>query len=77
MSDPGGPYDYETSRLPHFIDSRLTDGGKVVSLTRRPRFTPRKIRGSSSPKSFILLVFRGLVNRWDKYLNLQGDYVEK
>jgi hypothetical protein len=32
-----------TSRLPHFLDSRLTDGGKVVSLTRQPRFTPRKI----------------------------------
>jgi hypothetical protein len=27
------------SRLPHFPDSRLTDGGKVVSLTRRPPFT--------------------------------------
>jgi hypothetical protein len=31
---------YETSRLPHFLDIRLTDGGKVVSLTRRPPFTP-------------------------------------
>jgi hypothetical protein len=30
----------ETSRLPHFLDSRFTDGGKVVSLTRRPPFTP-------------------------------------
>jgi hypothetical protein len=26
----------ETSRLPHFLDNRLTDGGEVVSLTRRP-----------------------------------------
>jgi hypothetical protein len=30
----------ETSRLPHFLDNRLIDGGKVVSLTRRPLFTP-------------------------------------
>jgi hypothetical protein len=28
----------ETSRLPHF----LTDGGKIVSLTRRPPFTPQE-----------------------------------
>jgi hypothetical protein len=26
----------EMLRLPHFIDSRLTDGGEVVSLTCRP-----------------------------------------
>jgi hypothetical protein len=37
-----GPYICETSRLPHFfsLDSRLTDGGEVVSLTRRSLFTP-------------------------------------
>jgi hypothetical protein len=34
-----------TSRLPHFLDNRLTDGGEVVSLTRRLPFTPRKITG--------------------------------
>jgi hypothetical protein len=28
---------------PTFSDIRLTDGGKVVSLTPRPPFTPRKI----------------------------------
>jgi hypothetical protein len=26
----------ETSRLPHILHNRLTDGGEVVSLTRRP-----------------------------------------
>jgi hypothetical protein len=32
----GGPYGSETSRLPHFLESRLTDGGEIVSPTRRP-----------------------------------------
>jgi hypothetical protein len=36
----GGAEGYETSRLPHFLDNRFTDGGEVVSLTRRPLFTP-------------------------------------
>jgi hypothetical protein len=31
-----GPYGCETSRFQHFLDSRLTDGDEVVSLTRRP-----------------------------------------
>jgi hypothetical protein len=26
------------SRLPHFLEHRLTDGGEVVRLTRRQRF---------------------------------------
>jgi hypothetical protein len=34
------------SRLPHFLDNQLTDGGEVVSLTRWPLFTPRKIPGT-------------------------------
>jgi hypothetical protein len=38
-----GPQGCETSRTPQFLDNRLTDGGDVVSLKRRPRFTPRKI----------------------------------
>jgi hypothetical protein len=35
-----GTQSSETSRLSRFLDNRLTDGGKVVSLTRRPLFTP-------------------------------------
>jgi hypothetical protein len=38
----GGPYVCETSRLPHYLDNRLTDGGKAVSLTRRPSFNPQE-----------------------------------
>jgi hypothetical protein len=36
----------EKLRLPHFLDSRLTDGDKVVSPRRLPRFTPRNIPGN-------------------------------
>jgi hypothetical protein len=38
----GGPYDCETSRLPHFLDNRLTDGGEVVRFTCKPAalYTP-------------------------------------
>jgi hypothetical protein len=28
-------------RLPHYLDKRLIDGGKVVSPTRQPHFTPK------------------------------------
>jgi hypothetical protein len=42
----GGPQGCETSRLPHFLDKQLTVGGAVVSLTRRPPFTPRNIPGT-------------------------------
>jgi hypothetical protein len=31
---------------PTFSDIRLIDGGKVVSPTRQPLFTPRKIPGT-------------------------------
>jgi hypothetical protein len=36
LKDHGGSYGCETSKLPHFLNSRLTDGGEVVSLTRCP-----------------------------------------
>jgi hypothetical protein len=41
-----GPCGCEMSRLPHFLDNRLTDGGESVSLRRRPSFTPKKIPGT-------------------------------
>jgi hypothetical protein len=29
-------------KIPHCLDNRLTDGGKVVSPTHQPHFTPQK-----------------------------------
>jgi hypothetical protein len=42
----GGTYGCQTSRLPHFLDSHLTGGSEVISLTRRLPFIPRKISGT-------------------------------
>jgi hypothetical protein len=36
----GCPQSCETSRIPHFLDSRFIHGGEVVSLTRWPPFPP-------------------------------------
>jgi hypothetical protein len=36
----------ETLRFPHFLHNRLTNVGKIVTLTRRQPFTPRKIPGT-------------------------------
>jgi hypothetical protein len=40
----------ERSRLPHLLDSQLTDGSKVVNLTHQAPFTPQE----SSWYSFLL-----------------------
>jgi hypothetical protein len=47
------------STLPHFLEIRLTDGGEVVSLTRRAPFTPEKdswysflLEAESTPEPF-------------------------
>jgi hypothetical protein len=38
----GGLQSYEMLRIPHCLDHRLTDGGKVVVPTHRPHFTPQQ-----------------------------------
>jgi hypothetical protein len=40
VTDRGGPQGCETPRFPHFLGTRLTDGGEVVSFTSRPPFNP-------------------------------------
>jgi hypothetical protein len=39
-------------RIPHCLDNRLADGGKVVSPTHRPRSTPQKYFFSVSSTHF-------------------------
>jgi hypothetical protein len=39
-------------RIPHCLDNRLTDGGKIVSLKRRQRSTPQKHYFSASATHF-------------------------
>jgi hypothetical protein len=43
----GGPFGCEMLRVSHYLESRLTDGGKVVSNMRRPPFTPQEDSGYS------------------------------
>jgi hypothetical protein len=49
----GGPYSYETSRLPHFPENLFTDGCVFFRLTRRP---PAPYPHEDSWYSFLLEV---------------------
>jgi hypothetical protein len=40
---PWRPIGLRDVEAPTLLDSRLTDGGKVVSLTRRPPFAPQEV----------------------------------
>jgi hypothetical protein len=45
---PWKPLGLREVEAPTFSDIRLINGGKVVSPTRRPLFTPREITGTHS-----------------------------
>jgi hypothetical protein len=47
VKDLGSPQGCESSRHPHVLDNRLTDGGEAVSLTRRPPKTPQEVSSYS------------------------------
>jgi hypothetical protein len=61
VTDRRGPQGCETSRLPHFVDSRVTEYGEVFSLTRRPPFAPEGflvlifVRGRVGPRAIVRL----------------------
>jgi hypothetical protein len=67
-------------RIPHCLDNRLTDGGEVVSLTRRSRSTPQKYYISASgthlcyrlSKSQDLVRLKGL-GKLKKFIHLIGS----
>jgi hypothetical protein len=59
LSGRGGPEGCERSRLPHFLNNRLTDGGEVVSPRLRPPFTAQEVlisvRGWVDSRAIMLL----------------------
>jgi hypothetical protein len=53
VTGPGGPQSCEKSRLRHFLDNRLADGGEVVSLVRFVILI--SVRGSVDPRAIVRL----------------------
>jgi hypothetical protein len=61
----GRPQGCETFRLQHFLDNRLTDGGEIVSLTRRPPLPSQEdswylflLRGWTDTKAIVRLLLK-------------------
>jgi hypothetical protein len=52
----GGTQCFETSRLPYFLDNRLTDGIEALSLMRQPPFTPHKDSWYSLPILYLSIL---------------------
>jgi hypothetical protein len=59
----GGPYGCERSRLPHYLDKRLTDSGKVVSPMRHKEKIERerKKRNLSTESITLVVVHHPLI----------------
>jgi hypothetical protein len=62
-------------RIPHLLDNRLTDGGKVVSLTHQPPSTSQKllfVRGLSKPLGLVRLEGIGISIKFNYLSGLES-----
>jgi hypothetical protein len=62
VTSRGDQQGYVTSRLPHLLHTRFTDGGEVVGLTHRPHLYPHEdswysflLRGWADPRDILRL----------------------
>jgi hypothetical protein len=65
------------SRLPHFVNNRLTDGGEVISITSWPPFTDREIPSTHfflRQSRFRRHILAGRIRLIEKSNNLIGNY---
>jgi hypothetical protein len=74
VTDRGGLYGCEMSRILQFLDNRLRGGCKIVTLKHGPRSTAQKdllahisLRGCANPRAIVLLEELG---RLKKFIHL-------
>jgi hypothetical protein len=61
-------------RIPHCLDNRLKDGGKVVSLTHQPHFTSQKpYYFNVSGTHFIIRIIKSRRMRWAGNVARMGE----
>jgi hypothetical protein len=53
LTGRSGQQGCDTSRLPHLLENRVTDGGEVISIMRQPPFTPGRFLGLISVRGWV------------------------
>jgi hypothetical protein len=66
------------SKVPHFPDNQIEDGGEVDSLTRRPRYTHQKyflllisVRGCVNPRAIARLEGLGKLKKFNYLIGIR------